>query len=205
MVRKNLLNFKLNIPNFSSDQLFSEFMNEFKPELERCPSCGAVGQCRRFAYYNRGLVDAVDGEIVFRHIRILRVKCSCEHTHGIIPDFIVPYRRYSLPFILHILKLYFSGKMTIEAMCETYEFSHSTLYRWRDAFAEHMKLWLDAVVFIMVTFFDFLSKILATDPISDFLRKFFERTLMSFLQIHANPANCRQMPPGYLPCRGDTT
>ena len=205
MVRKNLLNFKLNLPDFSSDQLFSEFMEKYKPELERCPHCGAIGQCRRFAYYSRGLVDVVDGEIVFRHIRILRVKCSCDHTHGVIPDFIVPYRHFSLPFILHILKLYFSGEMTIEAMCETYDFSHTTLYRWRNAFTEHMKLWLDAVIFIKTTLLSFLDHILAADPISDFLRQFFKRTLLSFLQIHANPANCCRMPVGYLPCRGDTT
>lgn len=205
MLRKNLLNFKLNIPNFSSDRLFSEFMEKFKPESERCPSCGAIGQCRRFAYYSRGLVDAVDDEVIFRYIRILRVKCSCEHTHGVIPDFIVPYRHYSLPFILYIMKLYFSGEMTIEAMCETYGFSYSTLYRWRDAFVEHMRLYLAAAVFIRTTLFSFLFQILEKDPISDFLRKFFENTLFSFLQIHANPANCCRFPSVYLPCRGDTT
>ena len=205
MVRKNLLNFKLNIPEISSDQLFSDFMKEFKPEQEQCPTCGAIGRCRRFAYFERGLIDVIDDKVTFRHIRILRVKCSCKHTHAIIPDFIIPYRHYSLPFILHILRLYFSHKMTIETICETYGFPHSTLYRWRDAFIDHMRLWLDAVIVALVTASDFLEQLLTTIPFSDFLHLFFKRTLLSFHQTHANPANCCRMPSAHLPCRGDAT
>ena len=114
MIRKNLLIFKLNLPEDSLQEQYSAFMRKFNPALERCPSCGAKGQCSIFAYYERGIVEINDGRISFRTIRILRVICSCRHTHAVIPDFIIPYRRCSLPFILYILHLYFSHAMTKE-------------------------------------------------------------------------------------------
>ena len=205
MIRKNLLNFKLNLPEDSLQEQFSAFMRKFNPALERCPACGAKGQCTVFAYYERGIVEINDGRISFRNIRVLRVICSCGHTHAVIPDFIIPYRRCSLPFILYILHLYFSHAMTIEDLCMTFEISHPTVYRWKNLFLKHKDWWLDFVRSARTSAPDFHANLYATDPFSDFTSGFFRKTLYSFLQSHTNPANCRHLPPGWAFPEASTT
>lgn len=106
MIRKNLLNFKLNFSFYSAKSRFLSFMKSFDPQKETCPSCGAKGQCRIYASYERYIVDLNDGKVVSEKIRITRVRCTCGHTHAILPDLIIPYRQYSLPFILYILNLW---------------------------------------------------------------------------------------------------
>lgn len=197
MIRKNLLNFKLNLPESPLQEQFSEFKKKYKPDRERCPSCGTKGRCTVFAYYNRGIVEIDGNGISFRIIQILRVVCSCGHTHAIIPDFITPYRRCTLPFILYILHLYFSRSMTIERICMTYEISHTTIYRWKKLFLIHKDWWLDYVRSGRTTAHDFLNQIHAAEPFSGFTSGFLRKTLYSFLQAHANPANCRHLPPGW--------
>lgn len=197
MIRKNLLNFKLNLPVDSIKTRFDSFMESFNPACERCPSCGAMGQCRVFACYDRGIVELTDKIVCFHHIRVLRVKCSCGRTHAIIPDFLVPYRRFSLPFILYVLQLYFRRSMTIEKLCETFEFSHTTLYRWKAAFRKHQSWWVDFIHLGKQPSLAFLEKLLENDPFSGFTRDFFLKTLYSFHQSHTNPSNCRHLPPGW--------
>jgi len=196
MIRKNLLNFKLNLPGGSTIILFDSFMKSFNPALERCPFCGARGQCRIFAYYDRDIVEMNGEKVCFFHIRIPRVKCSCGRTHAIIPDFLVPYRRFSLLFILYVLRIYFRHSMTVEKLCETFDFSHTTLYRWKAAFQKHLSWWIDFIHLGRQSSLAFLERIPGINPFSDFTRNFFLKTLYSFHQAHANPSNCRHLPPG---------
>ncbi len=205
MLRKYQLNCKLNFQKYSLQDLPDPFFHEFTPDSERCPSCNAIGQCKPHGYYKRYLTDFDHEVVVERQIRIKRVICSCGHTHGIIPDSIVPYRWYSLPFIIYILSLYFSHTKTTEWLCETYGFSHSTLYRWISVLSDHMLLWLGALLAHQTTALDFLSLLLGYAIFSDFTRTFFHQTLYSFLQCHANPANCDHLPIGWLPVQGAPT
>lgn len=205
MLRKNRLNCKLNIPDYSPAQVFSNFSEEFRPELERCPACNALGNCRPHGSYERWLTDIDHGSVVELKVKVPRVICSCGHTHGAIPDNIVPYRWYSLPFILHILELYFSNAMTIEVLLGEYGFSHTTLYRWISIYTEHKLWWLGALQSDQTAAIAFLHIILGYDVFSDFTLGFYLRTLFSFLQFHANPANCDHLPPGWLPVQGAPT
>ena len=137
MIRKKLLNFKLNLPFFVSDAELERFRDSAVPFRERCPHCGTRGKCRFFAVYGRSIVDIMDGRPCCRTMIVARVRCDCGHTHALLPDFIVPYRQYTLPFILHILKLYFSRSMTVQALCGSFWISPPTLYEWKHAFAMH--------------------------------------------------------------------
>ncbi len=197
MIRKNLLNFKLNFSELPLQRQFSAFMKAFNPALERCPFCGAKGQCKVFAYYRRGVVEFSGNRITFYFLKILRVRCSCRHTHAIIPDFLIPYRCCSLPFILHILHLYFSRAMTVEKLCDTFQISHSSIYRWKVLFLKHKSWWLDFVRSGRTASLAFLDHLYAMNQFSDFTGAFFRKTLYSFLQSHKNPANCRHLPPGW--------
>lgn len=128
----------------------------------------------------------------------MRVRCkSCGHTHAILPDQIVPYRQYSLPFILHVLWQYYTHAVTIERIYEVFGVAHTVLYRWISAFESHTRLWLGMADAARSFTRDFLKSLSSIDPFSDFTSGFCRRTLLSFLQSHANPANCRHRPPGF--------
>ena len=198
MIRKNLLNFKINFSFCSAKSRFLSFMKRFDPLMETCPSCGAKGQCRIYASYERYIVDLADGKVVSERIRIFRVLCACGHTHAILPDFIIPYRQYSLSFIIYILKIWFSHAMTADDIEDTYGVSYKALVRWRNLYGKHKDLWLGAVKSRQVSSLDFIGNLLAQDPFSGFTAGFYCKTLHSFLQSHANPANCRQLPAGFM-------
>lgn len=175
-------------------------MRNFNLHEERCPTCNAKGQCRIYASYDRNIVDYYDGKVIYDRLRITRVLCTCGHTHAILPDFIIPYKHYSLPFILHVLQVYFSHAMTLEKILEVYGISHKVLERWKAAYGKHKDLWLGMARSKQISAPDFLQQILALNPFSSFTFGFYRKTLFSFMQSHANPANCRHIPPGSLFC-----
>ena len=114
MIRKFTLFCKLISIKTSSQSIFSSAMKTFIPGLEVCPHCGSKGNCVPFAYYDRHLVDFIHGHVCDTPIRVLRVQCSsCQHTHAILPDVIVPYASYSLFFILRVLPILSSHKTLI--------------------------------------------------------------------------------------------
>lgn len=197
MIRKKLLNFKLNLPFFVSDAELERFRDSAVPFRERCPHCGTRGKCRFFAVYGRSIVDIMDGRPCCRTMIVARVRCDCGHTHALLPDFIVPYRQYTLPFILHILKLYFSRSMTVQALCGSFWISPPTLYEWKHAFAMHRSWWPAFVRSGHKGFLDTLVLLLSSPVFSDFTSGFWRQTMFSFLQTHANPANCCRLPPGW--------
>lgn len=174
-------------------------MDSFHVEQETCPFCGAVGMCRCYAHYDRYIIDYRDGHVVNTSLHITRVICTCGHTHAILPDFIIPYRQYSLPFILHILRLYLSHAMTLERILDSFRISHQLISQWLRAYRNHRSLWLGITDSICVSPATFLERLLEADSFSAFLYGFYKKTLYSFLQTHANPTNCCQSPPGGIP------
>lgn len=73
-----------------------------RPYLE-CPYCGS-SKLIKWGSYNRN-VHFIDKNIVtYKKIRIQRVKCQgCNHTHALLPSFIIPYKRSLLDVILNSL------------------------------------------------------------------------------------------------------
>ena len=142
MIRKNLINCNLIRVIKSGKVLFDEYMVSFRPETETCPNCKARGRCRVFAYYKRYLIDFVDGRPVVAQIRVLRVFCeSCETTHAVLFDPIIPYEQHSLLFILRVLAEHFLHRMTVEKLCEVFGICFSTFHRWKRLFEEHRREW----------------------------------------------------------------
>ena len=198
MIRKNVLNYKLNPKIHSTKSQYGEFLKAFRPQDERCPFCHAKGNCRNYGSYERNIVDICDGKPVEDLLNISRVLCSCGHSHAVLIDSIVPYRQYSLPFILYILQVWFSHSLSLERIEEEFGISHQTLKRWKESYGKHKLLWLGMVRSRLVSFQEFLAELLDMDPFSVFSSGFYKKTLHSFLQSHANPANCRQHPPGWI-------
>ena len=134
MIRKNLINCKLIFANTSGKFYHSSCMASFCPEDEVCPYCKRKGDCSVHAYYDRCLIDFLNNCVVTSNLKILRVICSCGATHAILPDPIIPYRQYTLFFILAVLCDHFIHLIPIEAVCEKYNISIKTFYRWKDLF-----------------------------------------------------------------------
>ncbi len=167
-------------------------MRKFVPEREVCPACGCKGSCRVHAYYDRFVVDFVNGRSVSSRIRVTRVICSCGHTHAILPDPLIPYRSYSLFFILRVLAEYFLRAKTVTGICAAFLITPSMLYRWKKLFLEHRREWLGFIPSLEKTIRVSLRDLAIMDPFSSFAASFFRQTGLTFLQSHKNPAPLRR-------------
>ena len=172
-------------------------MSHFIPERAVCPICKCHGNCRIHGYYHRHLIDMINGQPTSCEIRIMRLKCSCGHTHAVLCDPIIPYDSHSLTFILHVLTEHFLRLHTIERICEDAQISIKTFYKWLRLYQEHRREWQGLLTSMESDIRSSLDFILSADPFSHFARFFFQRTGISFLQSHANPSHSprRSVPP----------
>ena len=169
-------------------------MDDFRPELQTCPCCGAKGSCRIHAYYDRSLVDFTGGGSVCHGLCILRLICSCGHTHAILPDFIIPYSGYGLFFLLRVLAEYFLRLSTVERLCERFSITLSQLRRWLQLFRKQKEEWLGVLSSMEESSLFFLKSLVTRSAYSDFASAFVRRFAKSFLQSHKNPAPyCQQV------------
>lgn len=196
MIRKNLLSCKLLLTRHeAASALYRKQVKSFVPELEVCPCCGARGRCVPFCTYQRNVVDFIDGKPQTDLLEVERVQCeSCNATHAILTDTLVPYGVYSLFFILRVIGMGLSGQISVEKICEYADISVSTYYRWLHQFNSHKEEWLGILESAKTSALCFYGDLLEMDPFSLFSTEFYKRTRFSFLQSHANPANCRYRP-----------
>lgn len=195
MIRKNDLACKLIRIKDSAFCLYRDLEKGLSPDQEACPFCGSRGACVRFASYDRYVVDFLGGRPSCETIRVPRFKCrSCGHTHAILTDFLIPYRSYSLFFILRTIGEYLLHLRTVEELCLRFEITHSMLYRWIRIFQSHKAEWLGVLADLEQGSLSFLRHLVSLPAYCSFSKGFCQKTLLSFLQSHANPANCRYLP-----------
>ena len=163
-------------------------MASFRPELEACPCCGCKGNCRVHAYYYRYILDFRRGMPCCARIRVMRVMCSCGHTHAILPDFIVPYRQHSLNYLVQALLAFYARCGSVSRVCSRFCLDQAFLYRLKSLYEAHKALWLGALMDACTAHAVFLRSLCLHTDISGFLHAFFQRTSFSFLQSHRNPA-----------------
>lgn len=188
MIRLFTVFCKQNFKILPAKQLFLSAMKEYSIEVIPflklpCPNCGAKHPT--WAYhdsYERCLISYENNSIITDTIDITRIICSsCKSTHAILPEVIIPFRSYSLLFVLSALKDYFTKGITVAALCDKYQISLSTLYEWKHLFDTHKKLWLGILEDIYQKSLDFLSSILNSN-MSGGLGIFFSNNKRSFLQ-----------------------
>lgn len=155
-----------------------------------CPHCGAKGCLSGFAYYNRYLVEMQETHPVVHEIQVKRYRCvSCGHTHSLLSSCLVPYRPYSLRFLLLVLRCYFLHIGTVEQICNHFGISPSTLYRLKQLFEQQKELWLGVLSGLETQSVLFLS-----DLDTDMLREFQKAFGISFLECF--PIRDREVPSG---------
>ena len=158
-------------------------MQDFSSVKMPCPFCGAKHPVWSYHdSYQRYLISFEGGSTVTDEIDISRMICSsCKHTHAILPEIIIPYSSYSLPFVLQVLRDYYLLHLTVHALCNKYQIAPSTLYAWKRLFLIHKTLWLGILQNIYQTAIAFLSSMPSINTSTD-LGSFFEQHGHSFLQ-----------------------
>lgn len=112
-----------------------------------CPVCQGKTQKHewkdRFVYEN-GFKEA---------IKLLRIKCKeCRATHVVLPDFLSPYRRYSMPTIEKAVTLVYVLQAPVEKVSDTGLQAPETTARWVRWFKEHADNIAGAVQSFLVRF-----------------------------------------------------
>ncbi|MDR2861237.1 MAG: DUF6431 domain-containing protein [Syntrophobacterales bacterium] len=141
MIKEKAILFKLNLTNITDNELFRAFI----PRKKTCPKCKAHGRLKPHGSYGRDMLSINGGNPGRERVRIMRVICtSCNTTHALLPDILIPYGSYSLRFIISVIKAYLNRAGTVEELCSRYQIAISTLYRWKALFKNHTNLLLKA-------------------------------------------------------------
>ncbi len=108
MIRIFNLFCKLNEIKISDQQWFDQALRSLCLPDRPCPRCGSKGNLIPHDSYSRYIVTLSVGKAAVAILHVPRVKCtSCGHTHGLLPEMLIPYSSYSLRFVLTVLKDYF--------------------------------------------------------------------------------------------------
>lgn len=188
MIRSFGLLCKINLQHFSTVALFYQYMAMVGVPDSPCPRCGTLRpDWTKHAVYDRYLIGFEKNAVVCSTIEITRFMCSsCDSTHALLPEFIVPFKSHSLFFVLAVIKDLVTGLHTIDDLCAKYEISRSTLYTWKALFFEHKRIWLGILEDVLTSaerFLDYVrDKVLAGK-----LREFYRLANRSFLQRCGDP------------------
>jgi len=176
------------------EAVFQETTIGFNWHNERCPGCGAAGKLSPYGYYSRDLVSHDGEKVIESRVQPLRFKCmSCDTTHALLPDIIVPYSPYSLRFMLTVLVAYFERSTTVLDVCTYFGIAVSTLYAWKQRLLEHKDLLLGALASLKESAYAFVDGLLASMQLSEQLKDFFCRYGFSFLQ-NRSTTTCSSSP-----------
>lgn len=187
IIKKSVLA-KLHSINCSDMELFTDTIKRFNPHKCCCPICGAKRQCKRIGSYPRMMITIKEGKRCFSVIRITRVRClSCQHTHAILPDILVPFGSYTITFILSVLKAYLLHESTVAEICAHYQIAVSTLYSWIHLFTSRYNSWVPILQRIREISSHAIDHIMSVEA---FPSVFFKRFHFHFLQTkttHCHP------------------
>ena len=175
--------------------MFHEAAGGFSHFGAACPNCGAIGLLSGHGDYCRYLTSFENGEVIDYLVRPERFLCnSCNTSHALLPDIVVPYCKYSLLFVLAALIAYFERTETVAETCDRFGISVSTIYAWKKRIAAHKDLMLGALISRKTPALAFLSDLTGGAGLSDALRMFFCEYGFSFMQ-NRRAAATRSRPP----------
>ena len=170
-------------------------MDHLRPGSEVCPLCGCRGETRIHAYYDRSLIEFIGGRPVKVSLCVCRLICrQCKRpsTHAVLPDPVIPYCRHSLFFILRVLAEHALRFRSVERICEVFDISHKTFFRWQKLFEEHRREWQGLLKSMETDLKASVLELVRADPFSTFAVSFFRLTGLSLLQSHKHPSHLQR-------------
>ena len=181
MIRVNAILCKLNSIKLSDISLFKTFCDYSLTTGIKCPHCGNTSELKRHSAYERTLISISEGKRQEHTVSVTRVKCHCGKTSALIPDLLIPYGSYSIRFVLFVLWKYLTRIKTVEALCDEFHISKSTLYHWTHTFISQYNLWFGVMKEIDTLTYSSLQRF---SSIASFPGLFFKRFHFSLFQNH---------------------
>ena len=121
-----------NLKSFSSYLEKNSYIQSIMPDITHlhsnvCPCCHAKNKLIKYGTYERNLSILEDNEVVNYKVVVQRVICtSCNHTHALLPNFIVPYKIMALFSIAQIAQMAFIS--SAYKLAETINLSVQMIY-----------------------------------------------------------------------------
>ena len=102
-----------------------------------CPKCGAKHSLTRHGSYERNICFIDNHNICEEKICVLRLKCaSCNSTHAVLPNDVIPYCIYSFSFVIKVLGEYYLEDSKISDICTMFSISFQLIYSFISKFIE---------------------------------------------------------------------
>lgn len=205
----DLTNSELNLLEYTENLL-----KLYNPDSHHCERCGkTIWSSGKVSSYSRGFIWPCDGKPRTDTIQIpiyLCEKCGKSidgsgnddgnYLHAILPQIIIPFSSYTLPFVLTVIGEYASPNRscTVVQLCENWQIAVSTLYTWIKRYKYQYDAWADSLDSIRKQEED--SAAAGTDPsyatrhalasalkrivskVRDLPGKFFQKFAFSFMQ-----------------------
>ena len=112
---------------------------DFNSSQLNCPKCSSP-LLKKYGFYDRHLVDFVDGTVVESILHVQRYYCkSCGTTHALVDTNVIPYKIYSLHLIQLVLIDLFNH-VKINVICNKYHISFQLIYTWKTQLHKFIKL-----------------------------------------------------------------
>ncbi|WP_408606215.1 DUF6431 domain-containing protein [Cellulosilyticum ruminicola] len=97
------------------------------------PKCGAQHTWHRHGFYERHVLYLENDTLQAHFLKVLRLQCiSCNATHAILPNDIIPYSIYSLITFLQITSKVFLNKHSLKQLINTTFLMSSFLFLLND-------------------------------------------------------------------------
>lgn len=99
-----------NLKSFSSYSERNSYIQSLMPDITDihknvCPCCHAKNKLIKYGKYERNISILIDDNVENYRVSVQRVICnSCNHTHALLPNFIVPYKIMALFSIAKIVQ-----------------------------------------------------------------------------------------------------
>ena len=113
---------KINPFFIENEEKINKYIEEYENKLNngylKCPYCNS-SDLIKWGNYERNIIYLINNESHYIVISVKRVKCkSCNHTHALLPEGIVPYKQ-------HILKT------IIESITDKTDISENLIKNWK--------------------------------------------------------------------------
>ena len=146
-------------PQINWKDYAQEIICQFNPDSCNCQRCNkSIWAEKVVASYARKFVYPYNGERQEGTLYIRVILCKeCgksedgtgtengDYNHAILGGLVIPFTKYSLPFILTVLDCYVKRTVTVERICEQWGICRNTLYKWRKRFMDQYNLWTDSL------------------------------------------------------------
>lgn len=112
--------------NYKMKELLEMYNKDLITANLECPHCNS-SKLIKWGTYKRNIYYVENEKIEHEIITVLRVKCkTCNRTHALLIEYIIPYKQHLLDVILHALE--------DTEVIKQYKFSEDTINRWRKQF-----------------------------------------------------------------------